>query len=81
MEPTNTLMTIFRVTLRADLDPELLLDGELFVEDEDDGAILISTSDPDAEAKLTAHVSVVTVERVGKAVMLGDWIVAAYDPN
>ncbi len=81
MQPTNTLMTIFRVTLSAELDPELLLDGELFVEDEDDGAILISTSDPDAEAKLSAHTSVLAVEQVGKAVMMGDWIVAAYDPD
>jgi len=76
-----TVMTNFRVTTCADFDPEAVLDGQLIVEDEDDGAILISTNDPEAEAKLAAHASMVTVERVGKAIMMGDWIVAAYDPN
>jgi hypothetical protein len=76
-----TVMTNFRVTTCADFDPEAVLDGQLIVEDDDDGAILISTSDPDAEAKLSAHTSVLAVEQVGKAVMMGDWIVAAYDPD
>jgi hypothetical protein len=47
----------------------------------DDGAISISTNDPEAEAKLAAHASMVTVERVGKAIMMGDWITAASDPD
>ena len=71
--PTAALMTVFRVTLRADLDPEDLLDGDIMVEDDDD-AILISTSDPDAEAKLIAHAAVISVEQVGKALVVGDWI-------
>ena len=71
--PTAALLTVFRVTLRADLDPEDVLDGDLVIED-DDGAILISTSDPDAVPKLIAHAAVVSVERVGKALLVGDWI-------
>jgi hypothetical protein len=68
-----TLMTNFRVTVRADLDPELLLVGQLLVED-DDGAMLISTNDPDAQSKLAAHAFVVSVERVGEGVLIADWI-------
>ena len=69
----SALLTVFRVTLRADLDPEGLLDGDIMVEEEY-GAILISTSDPEAVPKLIAHAAVVSVERVGKALLVGDWI-------
>ncbi len=76
-----TVMTNFRVTTCADFDPEAVLDGPLIVEDDDDGAILISTNDPEAEAKLAAHASMVTVERVGEGIMITGWIAAADDPN
>ena len=69
----DAVLTVFRAKLRAELDAERLLDGPIMVEDED-GATIISTADPDAEAKLTAHPAVESVEKIGRAVLVGDWI-------
>ena len=75
MEPplANAVLTVFRAKLRGELDVERLLDGPMMVDDED-GATIISTADPDAEAKLSAHPAVVGVEKIGRAALVGDWI-------
>jgi len=69
----NTALIVYRVKLRGPFDPEPLLDGPLMVEDED-GDIIVSTSDPEAAAKLAAHPAVENVEQVGNAAFISDWM-------
>ena len=69
----NTALIVYRIKLREPFDPEPLLDGPLMVEDED-GDIIVSTSDPEAQAKLVAHPAVESVEEIGKAAFISDWI-------
>ena len=53
----NTALTVFRVDLRAELAPEGLLDSPITVEEDEGGAMLVSTADPDAKAKLSTQSS------------------------
>ena len=70
----NTALTVFQVELRAELAPERLLDGPIMVEEDEAGATLVSTADPDAHAKLAAHPAVISVAPVGKAALIADWM-------
>jgi hypothetical protein len=64
----SALLTTFRVQLRGELDAERLR-GPTIVE-EHRGATIISTADPDAEAKLQSIETVQTIERIGRAILL-----------
>jgi hypothetical protein len=69
----NTALIVYRVKLREPFDPEPLLDGPLMVEDED-GDIIVSTADLAAATKLAAHPAVESIEEVGKAAFISDWV-------
>ena len=76
MEPLfpNTALIVFRVKLREPFDPEPLLDGPLLIEDAA-GGIIVSTGDPEAQAKLAAHPAVKSVKEIGKAAFISEWMV------
>ena len=69
----NLALTMFLVTLHGEFDPETVLDGPVVVDDEDE-RMVISAADPNALEKLSAHPAVATVERIGQAAMIVDWM-------
>ena len=69
----NTALIVYRVKLRERFDPESLLDGPLMVEEED-GDLIVSSADTEAQAKLAAHPAVESVVEIGKAAFISDWM-------
>jgi hypothetical protein len=69
----NTALIVYRVKLREPFDPEPLLDGPLMVEEED-GDLIVSSADTEAQAKLAAHPAPQSVEQIGRAAFISDWM-------
>lgn len=67
------VLTTFQVILRDKLDAERLPVGLTLVET-NGNQITVSTSDPNAAAKLAAHPAILGVKRMGRAVLLADFV-------